>query len=91
MDKITSRILAVTIPLCVIAWFMMLAWMSTPAEWEIKINLTADDNVLEIVETVDKIQNRTITCYPPNIKGNYTIIILRDGSCIWEELNDSTR
>ena len=59
MDKITSRILAVMIPLCFIAWFMMFAWMSTPAEWEVKINLTADDNVLEIVETVEEMQNKS--------------------------------
>ncbi len=57
MEKATQITLAITIPLCFIAWFIMIGWMGSPGEFTLNINLTADDNVLEIAETAERMQN----------------------------------
>lgn len=45
--------------LIVIVFIIGAVWVTSPTEWTFNINLTADDNVLEIVKTAEEMQEES--------------------------------
>lgn len=46
----------ICLALVVMSYFIWLAWILSPTDWTFNINLSADDNILEIVETAEEMQ-----------------------------------
>ncbi len=90
-EIIKSAIHDVCVLLIFLALFATLAWIYSPTEFTVNFNMTADDNLVQIVETAENIsESQRIEMYY-EIDDNETILYHEDGDYQngWGVLNES--
>ena len=88
-QKIELFILIGTIAffLMVAVIFVSMAWILSPTEFVVTINMTADDNLVKITDTIENISNERIELYC-ELGDNKTILYHKEGVYDkgWEKL-----